>query len=123
MIKIKKRAVTISQTRTRLNIFSAPMNMMTRGKIPLKHTVREKAHNIKRDPPRYHSDSEAHESADAQAGDSTDKNLNGAGEDQTNSAMNGQPFPHGLEEIDGERQVGKVDEHGKDRRVGRGRLA
>jgi hypothetical protein len=37
--------------------------------------------------------------------------------------MNGQPFPHRLEEIDSKRQVGKVDEHGKDRRVGRGRLA
>jgi len=74
--------------------------------------VKEDISNIIRHLPRYHSDPETHKSADAQAGDSTNKNLDSACEDQTYSVMHRKPFPHGLEESNGKRQVGKVYEHG-----------
>jgi hypothetical protein len=61
--------------------------------------------------PRYHSDPESHKSTDAQAGDSTNKNLNRASEDQTYSVMHWKPFPHILAENNSERQVREVDEH------------
>jgi hypothetical protein len=99
------------------------MNMMTKGNIPLWWVVNGEIINTGRHLPRYHCDPEAHEGADAQAGDSTDKNLNSAGENQTYSAMNWKPFSHGLEESNRKGHVGEVNEHGKDGRISRGRFA
>jgi hypothetical protein len=91
-------------------MFSAPMNTITRGKIPLR-LVRGEVPDIYGRSPRYHSDPEAHESTDTQASYSTNKNLNSAGEDQTYSVMYRKPFPHGLAQSNCESQVGEVDEH------------
>ena len=68
-------------------------------------------------PPRYHGDPESHESADTQAGDSTNEHLNRASEDQSYSVMHWKPSPHILAENNGESQVREVDEHGQHRRI------
>ena len=99
------------------------MNMMTRGKIPLRCIVREEITNTDKHSPRYHSDPEANKGTGAQTGDSTNKYLNGASEDQTYSVMHWKPFSHGLAESNSERQVGEVDKHRQHGCIGRGRFA
>lgn len=64
--------------------------------------------------PRYHGDPEPYKSTDAQAGNSTNKNFNGASEDKAYPVMYWKAFPHGMAESNRKRQVGQVDKHSQD---------
>ncbi len=70
------------------------MNTIIKGKIPLQYVVRARIQNIDNHPPGYHGDSEAHEGTNAQASYSTNKNLDGAGEDKTYAIMYRRTFAH-----------------------------
>jgi hypothetical protein len=81
---------------------------------PMTHAFREETRDVDGHSPRYHGDPEAYEGTDAQASDSTNKHLNGAGEDKAYPIMYWEAFPHRLAERNRERQVGQVDKHGQE---------